>query len=457
MNKLSAEDAQQAIVWEAEQHVPYDINDVSLDFEILGDAPQDDKQMQVLLVAAKKDMVLTFADLIREAGLSPVVIDVDSFAIQNALSANYDFAPDEVIAILNVGAEITNINIVQNGVPYFTKDLQLGGHTFVDAVQRRYNVSQDQAIQAVRGEVPRDRRGSGRGAGLRGPGHRARARAGLPAHDRRGRPHLAPHAVRRLGADARAGALPVESLRGSDRGGEPAQPHPVRQHPLRRPGPGDGGAVPDGGHRPGPQKGGRQVIRINLMPLEERGQKARKVKKHKAGGAKSSPAGLLLPLAIVAGVLVAIVGTVVHQQAQIHMLAGEVARVEEESRALAPQIAMVERLSRERSDLDMRLSLIDQLSRGRFDAVRLVDELDRSIPDHMWLSSALGDGSTITIEGTTFSNLIIADLMIRLDRSPLFSNVALGQATRGIIDEVDVVQFKLTMNLTPAESAPGDR
>jgi type IV pilus assembly protein PilM len=151
MNKLSAEDAQQAIVWEAEQHVPYDINDVSLDFEILGDNPQDDKQMQVLLVAAKKDMVLTFADLIRESGLQPVVIDVDSFAIQNALAANYDFAPDEVVAILNVGAEITNINLVQNGVPYFTKDLQLGGHTFVDAVQRRYNITQEQAIQAVRG------------------------------------------------------------------------------------------------------------------------------------------------------------------------------------------------------------------------------------------------------------------------------------------------------------------
>ena len=201
------------------------------------------------------------------------------------------------------------------------------------------------------------------------------------------------------------------------------------------------------------------MIRINLMPLEERGQKARKVKKHKAGGGgtRKGITGLLLPIAIVAGVMVAIVGSIVHQQAQIHMLAGEVARVEEESRALAPQIAMVERLSRERADLDMRLSLIDQLSRGRFDSVRLVDELDRAIPEHMWLSSMLGDGGSITIEGVTFSNLIIADLMIRLDRSPLFSNVALGQSTRGIIDEVDVVQFKLTMNLTPAESAPGDR
>ena len=149
MNRLSPEDAQQAILWEAEQHVPYDINDVSIDFEILGEHPQDPKQMQVLLVAAKKDMVLSFADLIREAGLVPQVIDVDSFAIQNALATNYDFGPDEVVAILNVGAEITNINIVQNGAPYFTKDLQVGGHTFVDAVQRRFNVTQEVATQAI--------------------------------------------------------------------------------------------------------------------------------------------------------------------------------------------------------------------------------------------------------------------------------------------------------------------
>lgn len=200
------------------------------------------------------------------------------------------------------------------------------------------------------------------------------------------------------------------------------------------------------------------MIRINLMPLEERGQKVRRVKKHKpGGGAKSGPMGLLLPIAIVAGVLVAIVGTIVQQQAQIHLLAGEVSRVEKESRSLAPQIAMVERLTRERADLDMRLSLIDQLSRGRFDAVRLVDELDRAVPDHMWLQSMIGGGDQITLEGTTFSNLIIADLMIRLDRSPLFSNVALASATRGIIDQHDVVQFKLTMNLTPAEMAQGDR
>ena len=152
MNKLSADDAQQAVYWEAEQHVPYDINDVSLDFEILGPAPNDPKQMQVLLVAAKKDMVMSFSDLMREAGLTPLVVDVDSFATQNALELNYDFRPDEVVACLNIGSEITNINITQAGVPYFTKDLQVGGSTFVDAVQRKFNLSQSEAAAAVRGE-----------------------------------------------------------------------------------------------------------------------------------------------------------------------------------------------------------------------------------------------------------------------------------------------------------------
>lgn len=152
MNKLSAEDAQQAVYWEAEQHVPYDINDVSLDFEILGPAPNDPKQMQVLLVAAKKDMVSSFSDLMREAGLQPLIVDVDSFAAQNALEANYDFAEGEVVATLNIGSEITNINITQGGVPYFTKDLQVGGSTFIEACQRKFNLSQSEAAAAVRGE-----------------------------------------------------------------------------------------------------------------------------------------------------------------------------------------------------------------------------------------------------------------------------------------------------------------
>jgi len=150
MDRLSEEDAKEAIQWEAEQHVPYDINDVSLDFQIIN-PNVDQKKMQVLLVAAKKDMIQNHADIIREAGLTPVIIDVDSFAIQNCVEMNYDLRPDEVVALVNIGAEITNVNIVEDQVPHFTKDLSVGSNAFVEGIQRRYNVSQAEALSALRG------------------------------------------------------------------------------------------------------------------------------------------------------------------------------------------------------------------------------------------------------------------------------------------------------------------
>jgi type IV pilus assembly protein PilM len=150
MDRLNEEDAKEAIQWEAEQHVPYDINDVSLDFQIIN-PNVDQKKMQVLLVAAKKDMVQNHADIVREAGLQPSIIDVDSFAIQNAVEANYEFAPGETVALLNIGAEITNLNIVRDQIPHFTKDLSVGANSFVEGIQRRHNVSQADALSALRG------------------------------------------------------------------------------------------------------------------------------------------------------------------------------------------------------------------------------------------------------------------------------------------------------------------
>jgi len=152
MDRLNEEDAKEAIQWEAEQHVPYDVNDVSLDFQIIN-PNVDQKKMQVLLVAAKKDMIQSHAEIIREAGLSPSIIDVDSFAIQNAVEANYDQIPGETVALLNIGAEITNLNIIRDGIPHFTKDLSVGANSLVEGIQRRHNVSQADAIQALRGRA----------------------------------------------------------------------------------------------------------------------------------------------------------------------------------------------------------------------------------------------------------------------------------------------------------------
>jgi len=151
MDRLNEEDAREAIYWEAEQHVPYDVSEVILDFQILK-TDVGPKQMQVLLVAAKKEMVNVHADLIKEAGLLPELIDVDAFAVQNALEANYEFAPEDVVTFINVGAERTNVSIVKEGIPHFTKDLSLGVHTVAEALQREYGLSHEEALRVIKGE-----------------------------------------------------------------------------------------------------------------------------------------------------------------------------------------------------------------------------------------------------------------------------------------------------------------
>ena len=216
MDKLSEEDAKEAIQWEAEQHVPYDINDVSLDFQIIN-PNVDAKKMQVLLVAAKKDMIANHADIVREAGLQPMIIDVDSFAIQNAVEANYDFGMGETVALLNIGAEITNLNIIREQVPHFTKDLSVGANSFVEGIQRRHNVSQPEALNALRG------RGDGSidvAGDLRGPLHADRPRGGVPALGRgRGSDRSDPRRGRQRPRPGTHG-VPGPSAPSARRGGE---------------------------------------------------------------------------------------------------------------------------------------------------------------------------------------------------------------------------------------------
>ncbi len=145
MERLSEEDAAEAIHWEAEQHVPYDINDVALDFEILGVDVGPDR-MQVLLVAARRDLVLTHAEIVREAGLVPEAIDVNCFAAQTAAELNLDLHPEEVVAVLDIGAEITNVNVFRDGIPLYTQDVSIGGNRLVESMQKRLQINRDEAL-----------------------------------------------------------------------------------------------------------------------------------------------------------------------------------------------------------------------------------------------------------------------------------------------------------------------
>jgi type IV pilus assembly protein PilM len=146
MPRMSQEELEEAIQWEAEQHIPFEIKDVNLDTQILRpDANDATGQMDVLLVAAKKDMINDYSQVVSEAGLLPVVVDVDAFAAQNCFSANYDVPQNETVVLINAGAAVVNINILAGGTTTFTRDVTIGGNQFTEEIQKQLNVSYDEA------------------------------------------------------------------------------------------------------------------------------------------------------------------------------------------------------------------------------------------------------------------------------------------------------------------------
>jgi type IV pilus assembly protein PilM len=142
----------ESIQWEAEQYIPFDIADVNLDYQILSTPSGGKGNMDVLLVAAKKDKIADYTDVIRQAGRAPVVVDVDAFAVQNAYEANYDVGPGVVVALLNAGASGVNVNIVSGGQSLFTRDISMGGNAFTEALQKELGLSFERAERAKKGE-----------------------------------------------------------------------------------------------------------------------------------------------------------------------------------------------------------------------------------------------------------------------------------------------------------------
>ena len=148
MDRMKESDAREVIRWEAEQHVPFDIKSVELDFQILN--PHDDgMQMDVLLVAAKRELVDNKVGLLQDAGINPVIIDVDAFALHNAFLHNYPEAQEGIIALVNVGHETTNVNILESGIPILTRDIPFGSRRIREDLQRERGLTAEQAEDVV--------------------------------------------------------------------------------------------------------------------------------------------------------------------------------------------------------------------------------------------------------------------------------------------------------------------
>jgi type IV pilus assembly protein PilM len=150
MDRMKESEAREVIRWEAEQHVPFDMDNVELDFQIL-DPEGDNVQMSVLLVAAKRELVENKLALLAEVGVEPSIVDVDAFALHNAFELNYPDAMRGVVGLVNIGHEMTNVNILDDGVPVLTRDIMIGTRRFREDLQRERNMSADEADQLLRG------------------------------------------------------------------------------------------------------------------------------------------------------------------------------------------------------------------------------------------------------------------------------------------------------------------
>ncbi|MBW8838320.1 MAG: type IV pilus assembly protein PilM [Gemmatimonadales bacterium] len=150
MDRMKEPEAREVIRWEAEQHVPFDMDNVELDFQIL-DPEGDGLQMTVLLVAAKRELVDHKMALLSDVGLEPAIIDIDAFALHNAFELNYPDAMRGVVGLINIGHETTNINILDEGVPVLTRDIPIGTRRFKEDLQRERGLSADEADRLLQG------------------------------------------------------------------------------------------------------------------------------------------------------------------------------------------------------------------------------------------------------------------------------------------------------------------
>jgi type IV pilus assembly protein PilM len=147
--RVKERQARELMRWEAEQHVP-DVESVELDFQIL-DSARTSEEMNVLLVAAKRDLVDAKMRILADAGVTPTIVDVDAFALHNAFEVNYPEAMKGFVGLVNVGNEVTNVNIMDNGVPILTRDLPIGTRRFSEDLQRQHGMTARDAENLIRG------------------------------------------------------------------------------------------------------------------------------------------------------------------------------------------------------------------------------------------------------------------------------------------------------------------
>ncbi len=142
---MTEAELEQTLMLEAEQYIPFDINDVYLDSFILGESIERSDMMDILFVASKKELVDDYASAIRNAGLKPMIVDVDVFALETMYQTNYPDAQEDIVALVDIGASMININVLKDDMSVFARDIAMGGRQLTERIQREFGTSFEKA------------------------------------------------------------------------------------------------------------------------------------------------------------------------------------------------------------------------------------------------------------------------------------------------------------------------
>ncbi len=153
MDRMSEADTREQIKWEAEQYVPFDINEVTLDFDVVN--PNfGENQQEVILVAAKNELINNLASLLKDLNLTPIIIDTTAFSIQHVYEHNYEVVPDEIICLMHIGAGMTVINVIKGGSSLSARDVYYGVNAYISKLQKEVGFNYEDAANAAKGTVP---------------------------------------------------------------------------------------------------------------------------------------------------------------------------------------------------------------------------------------------------------------------------------------------------------------
>jgi type IV pilus assembly protein PilM len=435
----------ESIEWQIKENIPFDLTDVIWDYRILKRDPSKN-QMELLLVAAKNEAVYNLIDIVKSAGLKPVALDLDPIAWTNTLLVN-DYLEDlgHKIGVINVGYDTSGVLILQDGVYHAHRDVPLAGKVYIEALMRFLDLDMEKASKAYIGEP------------VEGTEMEEIAKITASINEKMGE-HIerlfpifrSQEEAERLekiyitGGSAWTVGLadflqeryrvPVEIVNAFRKIslGEELVEEVERLSPIYTTA--VGLAL---------RRLTRVPVDVNLLPPEEREKEVKPFLSLVETGVVVAPIVAVLTFALV---------TSLTQKSKIKRLEEEISKIKVEENALKVKIKELKEIERRQKEIRDKLNIIENLSLGKYNPVILLDEINRIIPDGVWLTELEeeegGGVSTIKIKGATTSIFRVADFLKKLEGSSYFSNIQLNYAKKDKMNGGEIIAFEIVSNFS---------